>query len=117
MMFGGTFEQATILRTGPDGLTRVIVRSSWAERESICVESYEAELLVFGGGSSSTARRWGSRGRGSPARADYGRRSGRGKCAWKTQKFEIAPYVGKLYFSFLAATIRRGLARESDLVH
>jgi hypothetical protein len=34
-MFGDGFEQATILRTGPDGLTRVIVRSSWAERESI----------------------------------------------------------------------------------
>ena len=27
-MFGDGFEQATILRTGPDGLTRVIVRSS-----------------------------------------------------------------------------------------
>jgi hypothetical protein len=38
-MFDGTFEQSTILRTGPDGLTRVIVRSSWAERESILVES------------------------------------------------------------------------------
>jgi hypothetical protein len=50
MMFDGTFEQATILRTGPDGLTRVIVRSSWAKRESILVEAYEAELLVL--------RRW-----------------------------------------------------------
>ena len=31
-MFGDGFEQATILRTGPDGLSRVITRSSWAER-------------------------------------------------------------------------------------
>ena len=46
-MFGGGFEQATILRTGPDGLTRVIVRSSWAERESVLVEAREAELVVF----------------------------------------------------------------------
>jgi hypothetical protein len=46
-MFDGTFEQATILRTGPDGLTRVIVRSSWAERESILVEAEEAELTVL----------------------------------------------------------------------
>jgi hypothetical protein len=38
-MFDGSFEQAT-LRTGPHGLTRVIVRSSWAERESILVEAY-----------------------------------------------------------------------------
>jgi hypothetical protein len=47
MMFDGTFERATILRTGPDGLTRVIVRSSWAERESILGEACEAELLVL----------------------------------------------------------------------
>jgi hypothetical protein len=39
----GNFEQSTIL-------TRVIVRSSWEERESILVEAYEAELVVF--------RRW-----------------------------------------------------------
>jgi hypothetical protein len=38
------FEMATILRTGPDGLTRVITRSSWADRESVLVE---AELLVL----------------------------------------------------------------------
>jgi hypothetical protein len=49
-MFGDGFEQSTILRAGPDGLTRVIVRSSWAERESILVEAYEAELVVL--------RRW-----------------------------------------------------------
>ncbi len=49
-MFDGTFEQSTILRTGPDGLTRVIVRSSWRERESVLVEAYEAELVVL--------RRW-----------------------------------------------------------
>jgi hypothetical protein len=35
---------------GPDGLTRVITRSSWDERESVLVEGGEAELLVF--------RRW-----------------------------------------------------------
>ena len=46
-MFGDGFEQATILRTGPDGMTRVIVRSSWSERESILVEACEAELLVL----------------------------------------------------------------------
>jgi hypothetical protein len=28
-MFGGGFEQSTILRTGPDGLTRNTTRSSW----------------------------------------------------------------------------------------
>jgi hypothetical protein len=27
-MFDGTFEQSTILRNGPDGLTRVFVRSA-----------------------------------------------------------------------------------------
>ena len=49
-MFGDGFEQATILRTGSDGLTRVIVRNSWSERESILVEGPEAEPLVL--------RRW-----------------------------------------------------------
>jgi hypothetical protein len=49
-MSDGTFEQSTILRTGPDGLTRVITRRSWAERESVLVETYAAELLVL--------RRW-----------------------------------------------------------
>ena len=49
-MPGDGFEQATILRTGPDGLTRVIVRSSWSERESILVEAPNAELIVL--------RRW-----------------------------------------------------------
>jgi hypothetical protein len=47
MMFGDDFEQATILRTGPDGVTRVITRISWAERESVLVEAYEAELVVL----------------------------------------------------------------------
>jgi hypothetical protein len=46
-MFGDGFEQFTILRTGPDGLTRVITRRSWAEPESVLVEAGEAELLVF----------------------------------------------------------------------
>jgi hypothetical protein len=49
-MFGDGFEQSTILRTGPDGLTRVITRSSWDRRESVLVEAYEAELVVL--------RRW-----------------------------------------------------------
>ena len=38
-MFGDGFEQSTILRTGPDGLTRVTTRSSWAKRESVLVEA------------------------------------------------------------------------------
>jgi hypothetical protein len=50
VMFGDGFEQSTILRTDPDGLTRVITRSSWSERESVLVEADAAELLVF--------RRW-----------------------------------------------------------
>jgi hypothetical protein len=49
-MFGDGFEQSTILRTGPDGLTRVITRRSWAERDSVLVEAGAAELFVF--------RRW-----------------------------------------------------------
>jgi hypothetical protein len=49
-MFGDGFEQTTILRTGPDGLTRVLVRTSWSERESVLVEAGEAGLLV--------CRRW-----------------------------------------------------------
>ena len=68
-MFDGTFEQATILRTGSEGLTRVIVRSSWAERESILVEAYEAELLVSGG-RSFTSRRGGSSRTGKRGRVE-----------------------------------------------
>jgi hypothetical protein len=49
-MFGDGFEQSTILRSGPDGLTRVITRRSWAERESVLVEANAAELVVL--------RRW-----------------------------------------------------------
>jgi hypothetical protein len=45
-MFGDGFEQSTILRTGPDGLTRVIT-STWDRRESVLVEAYEAEFGVF----------------------------------------------------------------------
>jgi hypothetical protein len=48
-MLGDGFEQSTILRTGPDGLTRVIT-STWDRRESVLVEAYEAELVVL--------RRW-----------------------------------------------------------
>jgi hypothetical protein len=49
-MLDAIFEQATIVRTGPDGLTCVIARSSWDRRESVLVEAYEAELVVL--------RRW-----------------------------------------------------------
>jgi hypothetical protein len=45
-LFGDGFEQ----RTGPDGLTRVITRSPGLSAESVLVEAFEAELLVF--------RRW-----------------------------------------------------------
>jgi hypothetical protein len=34
-MFGDGFEQSTILRTGPDGLTRVIERWSKFQREAL----------------------------------------------------------------------------------
>jgi hypothetical protein len=44
------FEQSTILRNGPDDLTRVITRSSCDWRGSMLIESREAELIVF--------RRW-----------------------------------------------------------
>ena len=52
---GGSIEvrcsvKKAILRTGPDGLARVITRTSWDRRESVLVEAYAAELLVF--------RRW-----------------------------------------------------------
>jgi hypothetical protein len=50
MLGGDGFELATITRTGPDGLARVFFRTSWAERESVLVEGYEAELTVL--------RRW-----------------------------------------------------------
>jgi hypothetical protein len=41
------FETATILREGADGLTCIVARSSWQERQSGPVEAYEAELLVL----------------------------------------------------------------------
>ena len=41
------FETATILGEGADGLTRIVTRSSWQERESAPVEAYEAELLIL----------------------------------------------------------------------
>jgi hypothetical protein len=44
-MFGDGLSRAR--STGPDGLTRVITRRSWAERESVLVEARETELLVF----------------------------------------------------------------------
>src|SRR5262245_1896565 len=40
------FEQSTVLHTGLDRLARVITRTSWAERELVLVEPYEAELAV-----------------------------------------------------------------------
>jgi hypothetical protein len=46
-MFGDSFEQSTILKTGPDALTRVITRSSWDERKCELVEAYEAGPLVL----------------------------------------------------------------------
>ena len=49
-MFGDGFQMATILRTGLDGLPRVIVPHSWSERESLLVDAREAELVVL--------RRW-----------------------------------------------------------
>jgi hypothetical protein len=49
-MFDGVFEQSTILKTGPDGLTRVITPTSSAARESVLVEASEAESVVL--------RRW-----------------------------------------------------------
>jgi hypothetical protein len=45
-MFGDGVDQSTILRTGPDGLTRVITRTSSDRRESVLVEAYAAELVV-----------------------------------------------------------------------
>jgi hypothetical protein len=47
MLAADGFETATILREGADGLTRIITRSPWQERESAPVEAYEAELLVL----------------------------------------------------------------------
>jgi hypothetical protein len=41
---------AMVLRSGPDGLRRVITQSSWDRRESLLVEGYEVELIVL--------RRW-----------------------------------------------------------
>jgi hypothetical protein len=49
-MLDGTFEMATILKTGPDGLTRVLVRASCTECESLLVDTREAELVML--------RRW-----------------------------------------------------------
>jgi hypothetical protein len=56
-MFRDRFEEATILGTGPDGLTRVITRKSWAERESVLVEAGRPSRPCSGNGSSSTKRR------------------------------------------------------------
>jgi hypothetical protein len=49
-MFDGILELATILKSGPDGLTRVIIRHSWNERESLLVDARDPELVMF--------RRW-----------------------------------------------------------
>ncbi len=49
-VFANGFELSTILRAGPDGLTRVITDCSSHECESVLFESFEAELVVL--------RRW-----------------------------------------------------------
>jgi hypothetical protein len=46
-MFGDGFEQSTILRTGPDGLTRVGTRRSWPSGSPGSSRPYAAELLVL----------------------------------------------------------------------
>ena len=61
-MFADGFEQATILGTGPDGLTRVIVRSSWSERESILWKPPKQSAWCFVDGQSFTRRRSGFHG-------------------------------------------------------
>jgi hypothetical protein len=48
MLAADMFEQATILRIGPDALARVIVRSSWSERESLQVRGSCACLSAHG---------------------------------------------------------------------
>jgi hypothetical protein len=40
------FELSTILRAGPDGLTRVILGCASHERESVLFERFQAELTV-----------------------------------------------------------------------
>jgi putative SOS response-associated peptidase YedK len=57
-LFGDGFEQSTILRTGPDGLTHVITRTSWIERESI--PAHEVERAVFGRWAAFHERRFAS---------------------------------------------------------
>jgi hypothetical protein len=64
-MFDVTFEQSTILRNGPDDLTRVITRSSWDSRGSVLIESREAELIVFRRWEQFHRQALGSRLRGS----------------------------------------------------
>ena len=48
MLAADMFEQATILRVGPDALARVIVRSSWSEHESLLVRGFCACLSAHG---------------------------------------------------------------------
>jgi hypothetical protein len=125
-MLGDGFEQSTILRTGPDGLTRVITRTSWDRRESVLVEAGEAELVVLRRWSEFHQKALGFAPRWNHSRLSSSHRSrvltvvGAGRSPvmptswevwWKTQKFEPTPYVGKLYFDVLAPTIR-GLANE-----
>ena len=62
-MFDGTFEMATITRTGSDGLARVIVRHSWSDRESLVrkrrgpdSQSAGAAMKEDGYSRTSTAR-------------------------------------------------------------
>src|SRR6516164_228122 len=44
MVAADMFEHATILRTAPDRLARLIVRSSWSERESLDVAIPKREV-------------------------------------------------------------------------
>ena len=48
MVAADMFEHATILRTAPDRLARLIVRSSWSERESLQVRGSCACLSAHG---------------------------------------------------------------------
>jgi hypothetical protein len=81
-MFGDGFEQSTILRTGPDGLTRVVTHSSCDRRESVLVEAYEAELIVLRLWEEFHRKALGFVlvGRRMPARQEFGAPARQGSC-------------------------------------
>jgi hypothetical protein len=96
VMFDGSFEQATILRTGPGGLTRVVTRSSCDRRESILVEGYAAELIVL--------RRWEEFhrkalgvGRRMPARQEFGAPARQGSCDHVVRPLKMCPLVTECF--------------------